>query len=428
MLFCHIDLIDSTFALRRDLFVGVRGEHIAYIGETRPDGDWGEIYDGRHRLLLPGFYNTHCHAAMTLLRGCAEGLPLDRWLHEKVFPFEARLTPAAIGAGARLAIAEMLRCGIVSFSDMYFACEATGQAVLDTGIKCNLSRSLSLADGADYRRSAAFDEVSALLRDWQGAGEGRITVDLCLHAEYTTDPALAAAIAAHAAEAGTGLQLHLSETRAEHEACKARRGKTPAAYFASLGVFDVPTTAAHCIWVEPEDRAILAEKGVSAAVCPASNLKLASGFVDAPALLRAGVNVTLGTDGAASNNALDGFRDMTLLSLLTKGVTGDPTALSPAETLRIATQNGAAAQRRTDCGTIAVGSRADLCVLDTDRPWYTPAIDPLGSVVYAGRGTDVALTMADGRVLYRDGEYRTLDIERVTYDAQHFTDRILSEL
>lgn len=428
MLFCHIDLIDSAFTLRRDQFVGVRGGRIAYIGGTCPDGDWGEFYDGRRKLLLPGFYNTHCHAAMTLLRGCAEGLPLDRWLNEKVFPFEAKLTPAAVGAGARLAIAEMLRCGIVSFSDMYFSCEATGQAVLDSGIKCNLSRSLTLADGEDYRHSAAYAEITTLLRDWQGAGDGRVTVDMCLHAEYTSNPALVAAVAEHARDAKTGLLLHLSETKAEHEGCKARHGKTPAAYFASLGAFDVPATAAHCVWVEPEDRAVMAEKGVSVAACPASNLKLASGFIDVPALLRAGVNVTLGTDGAASNNALDGFRDMTLLSLLAKGVTGDPTALSPADSLRIATRCGAVAQRRVDCGTIAVGSKADLCVIDTDQPWYTPSNDLIGSVVYAGRGTDVVLTMVDGRVLYRDGDYLTLDIERAAYDAQRFTNRILSQL
>lgn len=428
MLFCNIDLIDESFTPRRNQFVGVRDGRIAYIGDVRPDGDWGETYDGRRRLLLPGFYNTHCHAAMTLVRGSAEGLPLDRWLHEKVFPFEAKLTPAAIGAGVRLAIAEMLRCGTVSFSDMYFACEATGQAVLDSGIKCNLSRSLTVSDGEDYRNSAAYAENTALLRDWQGAGDGRITVDLSIHAEYTSTPGLVSAVAEHAAQARTGIQLHLSETKAEHEACKARHGMTPTAYFAAQGVFDVPVTAAHGVWLEPEDRAILREKKASIACCPASNLKLASGFVDARALLADGVNVTLGTDGAASNNGLDSFRDMTLLALLAKGASGDPTALSPADCLRIATRNGALAQRRTDCGVVAVGSRADLCVVDTDRPWYVPATDPAASLVYAGRSGDVVLTMVDGRVLYRDGEYPTIDIERAAYDAQRFTNRILSQL
>lgn len=428
MLFCNIDLIDEGFALRRNQYVGVRDGRIAYVGAARPEGDWGETYDGRRRLLLPGFYNTHCHAAMTLVRGHAEGLPLDRWLHEKVFPFEAKLTPAAIGAGARLAIAEMVRCGTVSFSDMYFACEATGQAVLDSGIKCNLSRSLTAFGDAEYRDMPEYQENLSLLRDWQGAGEGRIKIDLSLHAEYTTTPRVVEAVGRHAAEAGAGIQLHLSETRAEHEACKARHGMTPAAYFAAHGVFDVPVTAAHCVWLEEADRAILKDKGVSAACCPASNLKLASGFVDVPALLAAGVNVTLGTDGAASNNALDSFRDMALLALVCKGASGDPTALSPADSLRIATRNGALAQDRADCGLIAPGYRADLCVVDTDQPWYAPATDPAGSLVYAGRSADVVLTMADGRALYRDGEYLTLDVERAAYDAQRFTSRILTQL
>ncbi len=424
MLFCHIDLIDSAFSLRRDQFVGVREGRIAYIGDTRPEGDWGDCYDGRHRLLMPGFFNTHCHAAMTLLRGAAEGLPLDRWLHEKVFPAEARLTPAAIGAGARLAIAEMLRSGTVSFTDMYFACDATGQAALESGIKCNLGRSLNRFDGDFVPGNPAYEEVNGLLRDWNGAGDGRILIDLCIHAEYTSDPALVEQVAAHAAAARTGIQVHLSETRQEHEDCKARHGKTPAAYFADRGLFDVPATAAHCVWVEPEDRKLLADHGVSVASCPASNLKLASGFADLPALLRAGVNVTLGTDGAASNNMLDGFHEMNLMALIAKGASGDPTALSPADCLRIATRCGAVAQRRVDCGSISLGHKADLCVIDTDQPWYTPAHDLVGSLVYAARGSDVVLTMVDGRVLYQDGDYKTLDIERAKYDAQRFAARL----
>ena len=428
MLFCGIDWLDEQFTLHRKGYIGVRDGRIAYCGDTPPAGDWGERYDGNHRLLLPGFYNTHCHAAMTLLRGLAEGLPLDRWLHEKIFPFEAKLTPAAIGAGVRLAMAEMLRCGTVSFSDMYFSCDTTAQLVEESGMKCNLGRSLSAADCEEYKNSAVEAEINTLLHDWQGAGNGRITVDFVLHAEYTTHEKLVAAAAEHAGQAKTGMQLHLSETQAEHEACKERHGKTPAAWFADLGVFDVPTTAAHAIWLDPQDRALLREKGVSVACCPASNLKLASGFVDVPALLQAGINVSLGTDGAASNNGLDSFRDMTLLSLLTKGVSGDPTALSPADALRIATRNGAIAQRRFDCGSIAVGNKADLVVVDTDRPWYVPDNDLLSNLVYAGRSSDVVLTMADGRILYRDGAYPTLDLERAFYDAQRFTTRIRNSI
>ena len=221
MLFCNIDLIDESFTPRRNQFVGVRDGRIAYIGDVRPDGDWGETYDGRRRLLLPGFYNTHCHAAMTLVRGSAEGLSLDRWLHEKVFPFEARLTPAAVGAGVRLAIAEMLRFGTVSFSDMYFFCQTSAKAILESGIKCSLSRGLTVFDGSDYEDTLAYRDNLDLLKNYNGAGDGRLKIDLCIHGEYTSSPKVVEAVARHAKETGSRVHIHMSETEHEHEECKA---------------------------------------------------------------------------------------------------------------------------------------------------------------------------------------------------------------
>lgn len=428
MLFCNIDWLDEELALHRNQFVGTDGDRIAYIGDEEPRQDYGERYDGRRRLLLPGLYNAHSHAPMTLLRGYGENLPLSRWLSERIFPFEDKLGPASARAAAELAIAEMLQCGTVSFTDMYFFCDQIAQAVLQSGMKCNISRGLTVFDGSDYSQTAAARDNEALLHDYHGAGQGRLLVDLCIHGEYTSTPKVVDAVAALAKEKGVRMHIHLSETRDEHEGCKQRHGMTPAAYMEAHGVFDVPTTAAHCVWLEGEDFGILKRHDVTVASCPASNLKLASGYANVPELLRCGINVALGTDGAASNNNLDIWQDMYLYALCYKGYYQDATLVTPAQALHAATRAGALSQGRTDSGVIKVGARADLCAINTDTPQFTPMTDAACNAVYAARGADVKLTMADGKVLYRDGEFLTIDIERVKAQAQRHADDILKAL
>ena len=428
MLFCNIDLLDEHFLLRRGQFVGVRDGRVAYIGETAPVGDWGEQYDGRHRLLLPGFFNVHSHAPMTLLRGYAENLPLQRWLNEKVFPFEDHLSAEAVYYATQLAIAEMLACGTVSFTDMYFHTEAMAKAVLESGVKCNLSRGLTVFDDSEYAQTEASRDNEILLRDYHGTGEGRLLVDLCIHGEYTSTPKVVDAVAAQAKEHGVRMHIHLSETQTEHEECKQRHGMTPAAYMQAHGVFDVPTTAAHCVWIEGDDFEILAQHGVTVACCPASNLKLASGYANVPEMHRRGINVALGTDGAASNNNLNILQDLYLYAVAYKGYYHDSTLITPEQALFTATRAGALSQGRADSGLLKVGNRADLCVINTDTPQFTPMTAPACNVVYAAQGADVRLTMVDGEVLYRDGEYLTLDIERVKAGVQRHTDAILASL
>lgn len=428
MLFCKIDLLNEGLELERGRYVGVKDGRIAYIGETEPQEDFGERYDGRHRLLLPGFYNVHSHAPMVLLRGYAENLPLDRWLNEKVFPFEDCLTAQDVYWATQLAIAEMLQCGTVSFTDMYFECQAMARAVLESGVKCNLSRGLTVFDGSAYEQLPAYRDNEGLLRDYQGAGDGRLAVDLCIHGEYTSSPKVVEAVAAQAKANGTRMHIHLSETHAEHEGCKQRHGMTPAAYMQAHGVFDVPVTAAHCVWLEGEDFEILRSHGVTAACCPASNLKLASGYANVPELMRRGVNVAIGTDGAASNNNLNILQDLYLFATAYKGYYRDPTLITPEQALYALTRAGALSQGRQDSGVVKVGSRADLCVMNTDSPQFTPMTNAACNVVYAAGGSDVKLTMVDGKVLYRDGAFLSLDIERVKAEVQRSTDRIIAGL
>lgn len=433
MLFADIDLLDENLDYRTHQWVGVRDGRISYIGDVAPAGEeaaaYGEAYDGRGKLLCPAFYNAHAHAPMTLLRGYAENLPLQAWLNDQVFPFEAKITPEDCYWGTLLSCAEMARYGVVGFSDMYYHMEEGARAALDAGLKMNLSDSLLAFNGEGLADLPVDAQNRRLSRDFQGAGDGRIVVDCNIHAEYTSNPHAVADLAAFAREQGLRVQVHVSETQSEHEECKARHGGlTPVRYFDSLGVFDVPVTAAHCVWVDDGDLDVLAERGVFVAANPASNMKLGSGFAPVPKMLERGVKVCLGTDGMASNNNNDMMQDMYLLALLYKGSTHDPAVVTPKQALGAATRMGALSQGREDCGYVAVGAKADLCVLDVSGPSWAPMTNPLVNVVYAGHGTDVCLTMCDGRVVYRDGACPTLDVERAKAEVNSRTKRIIAEL
>jgi 5-methylthioadenosine/S-adenosylhomocysteine deaminase len=284
----------------------------------------------------------------------------------------------------------------------------------------NVSRGLVMFDEyAEPTANEGYKEALRTYREYNGRDDGRILVDYALHAEYTSTPSLVAATAALAKETGTHVQVHISETRKEHEECKQRRnGRTPVAYLRDLGLFDTPVTAAHCVWIEEDDRAILREKGATVATCPVSNLKLASGVCDVPALLAEGINVAIGTDSVASNNSLNFIEEMKFFALLNKVRKFDPTAVTPRETLYAATRAGALSQGRADCGMIEAGCRADMILIDASGPHMTPCYDTCVNVVYSASGGDVALTMIDGRIVYENGEYPTIDVEKAKAEAE----------
>lgn len=434
MLFCNIDLLDQNFDVHKDMFVGVKGGRIDFVGPEDPTMtdfsiDYGQRYNGFGKLLAPGFYNSHTHAPMTLLRGYAENLPLHRWLNEMVFPFEAKINDETAYPATQLAIAEMLRFGTVSFTDMYYFSDARAQAITETGIKCNMCEGLIVFDERSYDQLPTKAINDHLIRDYHNTADERLKIDLCIHAEYTTTPKVVQAVGQAAVDLGVRTHIHLSETRSEHEECKGRHsGMSPAQYFESLGFFRQPCTAAHCVWTEPGDWEIFTRNDVTVASCPVSNMKLASGFAPVPQMLDAGVRVALGTDGVASNNNHNLMQDLYLFGLLFKGVTHDPTVITPAQALAAATINGAVAQGRMDSGSIRKGNRADLIVLDTAAPWMTPTTDVACNVVFAAQGSDVCLTMVDGKVLYENGEYKTLDVEKALYETQRATDSIMASL
>ena len=416
--------------LRTHCYVATEGERIAYIGAKRPEKDYGETIRGTHRLLLPAFYNCHSHTAMTLMRGYGENLKLQEWLNTRIFPFEAKLDEEAIYWGTLLGAAEMLRFGIVGTTDMYFLLETEARAFGEAGAKANLSNGMTMFGAPDFESMRSTKETRAAMRSLDGAYGGKIKIDFSLHAEYTSNEPLVRQLVEEArAQGGQRMHVHVSETRLEHEECKARHGgRTPARYLYDCGLFDLPTTAAHCVWAEPEDLDIFREKGVTIAHCPKSNLKLASGVLDVPRAWRHGVSVGMGTDSVASNNNLNMLEEIRVFALTQRVRADDPTVITPEEALRCATRVGALSQGREDCGEIREGFRADLTLFDMDAPWCAPEHSILNNLLWSASGTDVLMTVSDGKVVYREGEWPTIDVEKAKAETERLKNKILAQL
>ena len=348
------------------------------------------------RLVLPGLVNCHCHAPMTLLRGVGGGLPLKRWLEEAIFPLEAKLTDEDVHAGALWGAMEMLAGGTTTVADMY---EWNYQhAFLEAGMRARVTTVGRL--GAPGRLAECIERTRSWNERMRGEARGDVYMDICVHSEYLTDEHFCRELAAANRELGRWLHVHVSETRREHEECVARHGKTPIAYLAETGLLDRGGYAAHCVWCTDDDFRIMAERDVSLVHNPTSNMKLGSGFARIVRAMELGVNVALGTDGTASNDNLDMFEEMHLASLIHKGIANDPTVLSPWDVIEMATKNGAKALGRGDIGEIAVGRKADFCIVDLDRPHLLPAHDLANLVVHSMHSGDVVQTVVGGRTVY----------------------------
>ena len=423
-LFSNVTLVtmDEAMHVWYAAFLGVTDGKISYIDRQPPKEQPKQIINGEGMVLMPGLINCHTHLPMSLLRGYGDGHDLHTWLFDYIFPREAKMDDRAVKAATLLSIAECLRFGTTSVSDMYDHCGAIAEAVAESGIKANLSRGTTLfTEDFDFESYPACRELRELHEKWNGYDNGRIKVETSVHAEYTSNYRLWEALGEYAVNEGLGMQVHLSETRKEHEACKEKYGLTPAQLLDCHHVFDSRALAAHCVWLEPEDMALLAKRKVTAVHCPVSNLKLASGKADVIAMVKAGMNVALGTDGASSNNNLDLFEEIKLASLVAKDVHASAEALPPQAALMMATVCGARAQgREQECGMLKLGMDADLILLDFTQPQLMPCHDVLSHLCYAVNGRDVIMTMVRGKILYAAGKYPTIDLDAVVRElAEH---------
>lgn len=397
----------------------IEDSHITYLGPRleRKEKDFEEIIKGRDNLIMPGFINTHTHAAMTLFRGYADDMSLMDWLNNKIWPAEAKLKKEDVYWGTLLAIAEMLRGGTTCFADMYFHMDEVARACQESGIRASLSQGLAGLDR--IKGMVGLKEGSSLVRNWHNKGDGRITVMFGPHAPYTCPPDFMQKVLEKAATLDVPIHIHLAETRDEVNECLEKYGKTPVELMEEIGLLDHRVLAAHCVHLTAKEIKILVEKKTAIAHNPGSNLKLGSGTAPVAKLLEKGAVIGLGTDSAASNNNLDMLEEMRLAALLPKGLLENPTAV-PAETaFKMATLNGASALfLSNEIGTLRKGAKADLIMFNLNQPHFYPRHNLLAHLVYSARSSDVNLVMVNGKILLSDGQLLTIDEERVFFEAQ----------
>ncbi len=419
---CRALLMDEAATVLDDAFVVVEGETIASVTPTRPAGAFTQEIDCGGNVLMPGLVNAHTHIPMTLMRGYAGGCDLHTWLNDWIFPAEAKLDDRAVRAGADLALAELIAGGVTTIADMYMHTPAIAQAVLAAGISANLScGGVYFGAPGDFGPDTCKDceNQRILTEEFHGAGNGQILVDASIHGEYTSNVPLWQWMADYAQRKGLGMHVHVSETQSEHEGSLTRWGLTPFRILDRYGVWDTRAIAAHCVWTTEDDWAGMAEKGVACVHNPVSNLKLGSGVAWIPAMKAAGVPIALGTDGVSSNNNQDMFEEMKFAAVLHNGVTRDPLALLPQDVLAMATREGAKALGRKT-GRIAPGYVADLILVDFTRPHLTPCHSVMDNLVYAAHGSDVVMNMARGKIIYKDGTFLTLDLEKIQAEVKSY--------
>lgn len=419
---CRALLMDEENTLLDPAYVVVEGERIAAVSSTRPQGPFAQEIDCGGNVLMPGLVNAHTHIPMTLMRGYAGGCDLHTWLNDWIFPAEAKLDDRAVRAGADLALAELIASGVTTIADMYMHTTHIAQAVLEAGISANLScGGVYFGAPGDFSPATCpdCDHQRQLTEEFHEAGNGQILVDASIHGEYTSNVPLWQWMADYAQRKGLGMHVHVSETQSEHEGSLTRWGLTPFRILDRYGVWDTRAIAAHCVWTTEDDWAGMAEKGVACVHNPVSNLKLGSGVAWIPAMKAAGVPIALGTDGVSSNNNQDMFEEMKFAAVLHNGVTRDPLALLPQDVLAMATREGAKALGR-QTGRIAPGYVADLILVDFTRPHLTPCHSVMDNLVYAAHGSDVVMNMARGKIIYKDGTFLTLDLEKIQAEVKSY--------
>lgn len=416
-----------TMEKNKEIFDGeiwICGSKIQYIGkENKKEAakiSWDRQIDAKGNLIMPGFKNAHTHSAMTFLRSHADDMPLLSWLNDQVFPYEAKLTSDDIYHLSKLAIMEYLTSGITANADMYLTPDTIIQASRDCGYRTtvigavnNFTQSVELMDGwyQKYHKK-----------------ENLISYELGFHAEYTTKKEILEGIAELAKKYKAPVYTHNSESESEVEQCIERTGMTPTVYMDQLGVFDYGGGFYHCVHMTEEDLEIVKKHKISVITNPASNLKLASGIAPIDQMLKQGINLAIGTDGPASNNCLDMFREMFLVTALAKYRENDASAVDATQVLEMATIGGARAMNLPECDILAQGKEADLIMIDLNQPNMQPIHNIKKNIVYSGSKQNVKMTMVAGKILYEDGQFFIgTDADKVYEKSNKIAKRILNE-
>ncbi len=402
--------------------IAIKEDRIIALGEA-PPGEYGTIIDASGKLAMAGLVNAHGHSAMCLFRGYADDLELMAWLNKKVFPAEAKLIGEDVLRGSRLAILEMLKSGTTAFADMYFFVEETAKAVEESGIKANISQGLTdFEDGEEKLKSSL-----EFMEKWHNKAGGRIRVSLGPHAPYTCTPRYLENIGEAARRHKLDIQIHFAETQSENAQIQAKYSLRPLEYLKKTGLFEGnKVILAHGIWLNEDEIKELAALNSVIVHNPCSNMKLASGMAPICRMLKEGIPVAIGTDSACSNNKLDMFQELRAAAYLAKVRDLNPIALPAATALNLATLKGAKALGFEDSGSLKPGNKADIILIDLDKPHLNPLHDIPSQLVYAASGSDVESVIIDGRLIMHKREIITMDEEKIIFEANLAKERIFT--
>ena len=394
------------------------------VGKVPENFEADKVIDATDQIAMPGLVNTHTHIPMSLFRNYADDLPFWPWLLEKIKPAEDHLSAEHVYWGAKLGILELIQSGVTCFSDMYFYMGEVAKVVEESGIKACLSGVLlEVSDLGPTFMKAAVDFHDS----WHGKAGGRIKVFFGPHSMYLCGPEYLRETTEEALKRKTRIHIHLSESRQEVADSLEKYGKSPVQHLVDLGLFECLTAAAHCVHLSVEDIELLRKHKVSVLNNPTSNLKLANGFAPVEELLKKGVNVALGTDGSASNNNVNLFEEMHLAALVNKAINDNTESVPAQQVLRMATINGAKALGlEKEIGSLEVGKRADLILLDANKPHYYPRHNPVSSIAYSAQAADVSTVLVNGKVLMENYKVKTIDVEETMREGERMAFDLVS--
>jgi len=411
----------------KDGEIAIEDNKISKIGEE-VSGEAEKVIDGSGKVTIPGLINTHTHLSMTLFRGIADDMDLQKWLQEKIWPLESNLESADIHIGALLGSLEMIKSGTTCFADQYFFMDQVAEAVKESGIRASLSYGIIEENNAEKREEelAAGEE---LVKSYEGYANDRVKTMFGPHSTYTCSEECLKRVEELADKYDVGIHIHLAENEKEIEDVKNMHGKRPVKFLDSIDFLDSKVLAAHCTWLDDDEIEIIRERGVKPVHNPVSNMKLGSGVAPIPELLSKDIPVGLGTDGVASNNSFDILEEMKFAALLNKVKNKDPTVIPARKALEMATINGAKALGlEKEIGSLETGKKADITMVDLEKPHLKPLFDIESQLVYSSNGNDVETLIVDGNIIMENGELKTLDEEKIMKKSQKHGERLAKEI